>query len=54
MLTVTVNYRIEKVVNGFILHRKEGDDGTETKTVYLVKEELLAHLAKVLTTDSVV
>ena len=54
MLTVTVNYRIEKVVNGFILHRSEGKDGAMTKTVYLTKTELLAHLDKVLVTDSVV
>jgi hypothetical protein len=41
-----VNYRIEKVANGYVLHVTRGKDGDPTKFVFTYKNDLLTYLGE--------
>ena len=43
-----VNYRIEKISNGYILHVTSGKDGPINKLAFMTKVELIKHLESVL------
>lgn len=43
-----VNYRIEKIANGYILHVTQGKDGPLSKFAFLTKVDLIKHLENVL------